>query len=114
MVEFVELTDARQPACKANMKVANEKKQSIRKARQTTLLTPMLTEAFKRAKLRVKQGEVEGTLSFTVKPDSLQELGELEAPVRKRCLGVSRDLIHLVLTMIQLIAELLKRAIKQQ
>jgi hypothetical protein len=83
MVEFVELTDARQPACKANMKVANEKKQSIQKARQTTLLTPMLAEAFKRAKLRVKQGEVEGTLTFTVKPDSLQELGELEAPVRK-------------------------------
>jgi hypothetical protein len=80
MVEFDELitdVEAGQPLDKAKMKA------SIRKARQTTILTPMLAEMHRRAKLRVKPNEIEGKLTFTVKPDSLLKLPPDAAPVRK-------------------------------
>lgn len=42
------------------------KQESIRRARQTTLLKPMLAEMVRRTKLSIKPGEVEGKLVFHV------------------------------------------------
>ena len=50
------------------------KQQSIQRARQTTLLTPMLAEMHRRAKLKMKPGEVEGSLTFVVEKKDLLRL----------------------------------------
>lgn len=46
----------------------------IRRARQTSLVTPMLAEMHRRTKLKMKPGEVEGRLTFVVKKEDLLRL----------------------------------------
>jgi hypothetical protein len=73
------------------------KHQSVQQARKTTLLTPMLAEMHRRAKLKMKPGEVEGTLTFAVAKSNLLRLNDTD-PVRRtllRCIeGLSESRIH--------------------
>eukprot|EP00956_Cyclotella_meneghiniana_P003585 scaffold4392_cov63-Cyclotella_meneghiniana.AAC.5 len=50
------------------------KQQSIQRARQTTILQPMLQEMHRRSVLKKQQGEVRGVLIFNVKNDQLLDL----------------------------------------
>eukprot|EP00956_Cyclotella_meneghiniana_P039018 scaffold164076_cov51-Cyclotella_meneghiniana.AAC.6 len=76
------------------------KQQYIQRARQTTILQPMLQEMHRRSVLKKQQGELRGVLIFNVKNNQLLDLSaaddtvSMRATLKRRIEGLSASRIE--------------------